>query len=307
MQKLGFELEKQIHDKLSQYKELTCYRENEIKQMYNLYGVDHLIIYNNIIICIQDKWECKTPSVRDINHFIQTAITIQTKYNNSILYGIFASKKPCSKTGLESLNRYKFKNIFTNIMSELVDNIEQDITNICKLVIAKPVLANIPIIDNKFELIKQLIREIIAHHIIIRNHHGASNIDIKYTNFDIADKYHEFQFRGIQEYLYEKSQEYYSLAHNMLYEIYNCYTKLLKIRENIDTVNYPYMKKWEIKPKYRIYFNPVTISYICYFGYGGEYAKYGEVHFKKIIKMSMEEIASVIQKAGKSKKRICFN
>ena len=131
-----------------------------------------------------------------------------------------------------------------------------------------------------------------------------SLIDQKYISFDIGEDYHNFNFIGIQEYLKEKSNDYNCIQRNILQEIYNCYSKLISLYGNINETSKQYMKKWTIKDKYRIHFNNETIHFISYFGYGGEYERYGSNNYKKIVKMTLPQISLEIKKAQKFKQNI---
>ena len=302
-QDLGFELEKQIHERLAKHN-IKCYRENDIKQIYNLHGVDHLIIHNDNIICIQDKWEAKTPKLKDINHFIQTAITIHTNHNKCKLFGLFISKKPCSSGGIDALARYEFKNITCSIMINLIDDVEKEIIQN---------ILNIKILnmrDNKPHIILQkeddahvkLINEIITHCKTVRSNGRDTLIDNKYKSFDIIDNnYSNFDFNGIQEYLYYKSQDYFSIRVHILYEIHYAYTKLVNLFGIIKTNPKPYMKKWKLSKKHTIRFSQACIHDICSFGYGGDYERYGCGKLKKLLNMDENEITSEVKKAHKAK------
>ena len=304
-QKLGFELETMIHNKLCKYN-IKCYRENEIKEIYNLNGVDHLIIHNNNIICLQDKWENKTPTIRDINHFIQTSNTILQNHNNMKLFGIFVSKKQCSPLGLDALKRCNFINIFDNIMISLVSCVEKEvIQSILKIAMNDNINNDIKIqsVDNNFEICKNDIKQCILHTKNIKSSYSHSLIDQKYISFDIGEDYHKFDFIGIQEYLKEKLNDYNCIQYHILYEIYNCYSRLNTLFGHITASGYehskPYMKKWTMKNKYRIHINNDTIHPISQFGIGGEHHHYGIVHYKKILKMTSPEIYLEMKKAQK--------
>ena len=70
----GKELECLIHDELKPIVDNITTDDCQIKKKFDsngsVIGVDHFIEINNFFITIQDKWEQKTPSIRDINHFI---------------------------------------------------------------------------------------------------------------------------------------------------------------------------------------------------------------------------------------------
>lgn len=115
-------LEKQIDHVLIQlakhFDHWDIYTEKEIRNLFGseISGIDHLILCDNNIITIQDKWESSTPTIRDINHFIKCSDDIfkRKEYKKKSYHGLFVSKKPCGKDGLKSLTNAGFSNVYTD-------------------------------------------------------------------------------------------------------------------------------------------------------------------------------------------------
>jgi len=114
MRNIGFELEKQLHEKIIKYIPDSI-RETAIKQKYgtNTSGVDHVIIYGDKIFCIQCKWTTGATAIKDTNHFIQSAENINM-HENKQLHGLLVSKHKCAKTSKAALDDKNFKNIHNN-------------------------------------------------------------------------------------------------------------------------------------------------------------------------------------------------
>jgi len=122
----GKRLEKLIHDEFKDFCRVISDDCNIKKEFSDgsVIGVDHYIEFDKYFITIQDKWENKTPCIRDINHFISATKNIETivkkKSGRIFLFGIFASKNDFSKNGkdiLKSSNNFasdKFYNIYDN-------------------------------------------------------------------------------------------------------------------------------------------------------------------------------------------------
>lgn len=137
---IGFELERKIHNSVLQISQkIKIFRENDITRIYGniAYGIDHLIYIDNYMICIQDKWENKKPSIRDINHFISAINMICNKTNKELLLALFISKQKFSKTGtnifIETNNNYSndiYFNIYDDIMDNLILKTKSNIKNI---------------------------------------------------------------------------------------------------------------------------------------------------------------------------------
>ena len=123
----GKRLEQYIHNQLEGNVDKIISDDCNIKKYFSssgsVVGVDHYIEIGNYVITIQDKWEEKTPSIRDINHYIQSTKNIQSFIevnNKELLLGIFASKNPISKNGNDILNAVN--NDVSNIFFSIDDN-----------------------------------------------------------------------------------------------------------------------------------------------------------------------------------------
>lgn len=92
--------EKNIHSFLQQTK-LNVLTENDVKKKYGIdtTAIDHLIELDFYILCFQDKCEKSSPSVSQINHFIQCVNNISFR-SNKICIGIYLSMMPLSQNSL---------------------------------------------------------------------------------------------------------------------------------------------------------------------------------------------------------------
>jgi hypothetical protein len=95
-------LEEHIHDIISSTLNeesgdhvITGYRERDIRNLYGdeCAGIDHIFdIDDDIRIFIQDKFEDKSPTLRDVNHFITCVETVKIKSDRKYTLALFASK-----------------------------------------------------------------------------------------------------------------------------------------------------------------------------------------------------------------------
>jgi len=106
----GRRLEASIHDILEPYVDKIITDDNKIKKYFAsgaVVGIDHYIEIGNYIITIQDKWEEKSPSIRDINHFTQATKVVEKymkKNDKKLLFLLFVSKKSITKNGIDIIN-----------------------------------------------------------------------------------------------------------------------------------------------------------------------------------------------------------
>lgn len=130
-QQLGYKFEDDVHELISQ-SNYQVLREKEIVNKYSVlsYGIDHLIYLPNLIICIQDKWRDTKPSLSDINHFIKSLENIHIKENYIKCIGIYLSKSPITKYGLEAFEfeNNKGNNYFLSIHEESMEIILNKLT-----------------------------------------------------------------------------------------------------------------------------------------------------------------------------------
>jgi hypothetical protein len=123
-QRLGFLFEDKVHDLISQsmYQVL---REVDVVYKYSVLssGIDHLIYLPDFIICIQDKWRESKPNLSQINHFIKGVENIHIKENYKKCIGIYLSKEPVTKGGLDAFEfeNYKGINYFLSISGYNMD------------------------------------------------------------------------------------------------------------------------------------------------------------------------------------------
>lgn len=95
-------LESKVHKRIRKFGNVLT-SDIAIVKMFGrcAYGTDHVIILDNEIITIQDKWESTSPCIRDISHFIRSTEYIVRESGKKLKYAIFASKLPMTSTGIE--------------------------------------------------------------------------------------------------------------------------------------------------------------------------------------------------------------
>jgi len=131
-QKLGYLLEEKIHKKLLTTKYVLLNEKEIVRHCGHLcYGVDHLLITHNEIICIQDKWRDSKPSLPDVNHFIKGIENIIKNIKNikhiviKRCIGIYISKEPFGKYAKEAIDNENKK--LNNIKYFTIDSICMDL------------------------------------------------------------------------------------------------------------------------------------------------------------------------------------
>jgi hypothetical protein len=121
----GIIFEKNVHDYL---KSTNCnlLSEREVRNKYgsNVSGIDHLIVSDNYIICIQDKYMKSKPCVSQINHFIYCVFEVSYIEKKNCI-GIYLSNLPPTKEAqmsFESMNS-KYENIYFKSINNSIDKL----------------------------------------------------------------------------------------------------------------------------------------------------------------------------------------
>ena len=134
---IGFNFENFIFEILKSTKG-ESYKEKDIRKKFrNITAIDHMLIYNNNILCFQEKWKETKPTLEDIHHFISCInllkINLKDFFFNYNYYGIYLSKKKFTDNAQISANNYNIINIyddtFEGIKKKLIDYL-YDIHNI---------------------------------------------------------------------------------------------------------------------------------------------------------------------------------
>lgn len=128
-QQNGRDFENKIHKLLLKTK-LKVLREIDIKQKYgqNITGIDHMIEFNNICLCFQDKYQKTSISNSQVGHFITCVNNISDLLNKKCI-GIFISNidfSSISKQQIEVENnkqKNEFNIIFDNNYVQLIKKI----------------------------------------------------------------------------------------------------------------------------------------------------------------------------------------
>jgi hypothetical protein len=76
---------------------ILAYRERDVRNLFGeeCAGIDHIFdVGDDIRIFVQDKFEDKSPTLRDVNHFIACVETVRMKSDRKYVLAIFACKIP---------------------------------------------------------------------------------------------------------------------------------------------------------------------------------------------------------------------
>lgn len=110
-QQNGREFELIIHNLLLQTK-CNVYSERYIRKRYShITGIDHILEYNNLMFCFQDKWLKYNISNRDINHFNAGIQDLKNIHQNYHFIAIYLSKTPLSKEAQKIAYQYNIISI----------------------------------------------------------------------------------------------------------------------------------------------------------------------------------------------------
>lgn len=132
-QEAGRLFEDNVHELLLSSNE-TILREKDVRSQYGINNtcIDHLLISNDICICIQDKFESSPSCISKINHFIVCVNNVQEKIQKKCI-AIYLSKLKITKNSEESFNEQNNKNKpihFMNICDENLDILEQKLMKV---------------------------------------------------------------------------------------------------------------------------------------------------------------------------------
>lgn len=127
---LGYQFEDTIHNLILQC-EYKVLREKEIINKYGkiVKGIDHLILTEQFVITIQDKWRNSKPTLNDVNHFIKATERIGEIEKKSYL-GIYLSKLPLTSFADKAFdfdNKCQ-SNKFYSIHSDTINIIKNNLT-----------------------------------------------------------------------------------------------------------------------------------------------------------------------------------
>ena len=159
-QKLGYLLEEKISTDLKKLNIFdTILNEKETVKLFGktFYGIDHVVILQNKLITIQDKWENTTPDKQQISDFINVTEKIKSKLDKELLCAIFASKMKMTPNGKEKLeheNKKYTEDIYLSISSVDMDMLS---SNIMKTIQTKLLFNGIKV--NKKQYNKIILRD----------------------------------------------------------------------------------------------------------------------------------------------------
>ncbi len=122
--------ERDIHDFLSKTQHDILLNETQIRKIDNtITAIDHMLIYNNVYYCIQDKKLKTTISNSDFNHFTKCVEKVSAKINNSCkinaIYLSFTDFSSIANKQLEEENA-KYIEGKSNIEYIKINNISKD-------------------------------------------------------------------------------------------------------------------------------------------------------------------------------------
>lgn len=123
----GIIFENYVHKELKKTR-LSVYTEHEIINTFgnHITAIDHMIVLDNINICIQDKYCKDTINITQVSHFMQTVNTVSQIMNKPCI-GIYLSK---SKLTGPSNNAFTINNQMNiNQFIEINGNTEKELIN----------------------------------------------------------------------------------------------------------------------------------------------------------------------------------
>lgn len=110
--KLGIKVENTIQEFLQMF-QYKSYSENDLSKNHDkyingicsrqLYGIDHLIILPNKVICIQDKWKKQTICKDAISNFVSAILACKKMFPKLEIVCVFISKSKISETAKDTL------------------------------------------------------------------------------------------------------------------------------------------------------------------------------------------------------------
>jgi len=109
---------------------LTRHQVLSERDIINKFGnhitaIDHMIDLNNVVLCVQDKFQQANISISQLNHFTHTVNCVSDITNKKCI-GIYLSKSGLSKPCIESMsfenskNKNYYKSIYSNSEDELL-------------------------------------------------------------------------------------------------------------------------------------------------------------------------------------------
>lgn len=115
----------------------TVLNENELTKQLGkeLYGIDHYLQIQNMVITIQDKWKNTSPNISDIDHFINATEILKNKLNCNLLCALFISKIEMTKNGNDKLKWINDKythNIYISLFDKNMDILVDKVIKIIK-------------------------------------------------------------------------------------------------------------------------------------------------------------------------------
>lgn len=104
LRSVGMIFENAVHQQLLKTG-YRVYREIEIRKQFGQYitAIDHMIIFNNVSVCIQDKFQNSKISIDKTSHFIQNVNSLSYKLNKKCI-GIYLTKSNFSKPSKDAFH-----------------------------------------------------------------------------------------------------------------------------------------------------------------------------------------------------------
>jgi hypothetical protein len=105
-QKNGIIFENNIHNFLTKTQHNILMNETQIRAIDNtITAIDHLLVFNDVYYCFQDKILKTTISISDFNHFIKCVEKVSAKLNHNYkIYAIYLSQTEFSSVANKQFN-----------------------------------------------------------------------------------------------------------------------------------------------------------------------------------------------------------
>ncbi len=180
------------HDELK----IVAYRERDVRNLFGeeCAGIDHIFdVGDDIRIFVQDKFEDKSPTLRDVNHFIACVETVRMKSDRKYVLAIFACKIPPTQNCIRAFaTRQGFEFIINTIsIFELTLDIRARILHFIQHHKQDSSLTDHPTISET-ETRGNLLAE-------MRNRQRQRELELKQLEFEISE-YKQFCITKLREF-----------------------------------------------------------------------------------------------------------
>uniref|UniRef100_A0A6C0ECK1 Restriction endonuclease type IV Mrr domain-containing protein n=1 Tax=viral metagenome TaxID=1070528 RepID=A0A6C0ECK1_9ZZZZ len=98
---------------------LELYKENEIKNFFPcIIDIDYILVFNDNILCFQNKWNNSSISIKEIYNFYKTMTCLEKQLNKKT-FGFLFTKKKISIYAQTFIDQHFIINIFGDSLEEI--------------------------------------------------------------------------------------------------------------------------------------------------------------------------------------------